>query len=487
LCGNLPLPLRTFAEVVLKNSLMPVENLLARLAAHAADLSPQDAAFQTSYELLSAELQTRWLMLAVFAGDFDLRAVQAVWVEASQEAAITALQSLLDASLVQWDEAKSRFRLHDMVREFCLRKADAEILETARLAHARHYAKTAAMAEQAYLEGGTGVVHGLNIFDLERPHFEGAFEWLRARSDQDSAEALVALVGAMPWTSLMRFHPIKRIEWQKTRLNCARAIGDRSQEAWSLCDLGIAYRHLGDPRNAVECHTGQEKIATAIGDKVGICNALNNLGSAHNDLGDVLKAIACYEKARPIASCLTGCDRRWVGYTLNHLGLAHADLGDSRGAIEFHKQALEIAREIGDRRGEGNALGNLGVAHKNLGDVRKAIEFYEQQLAIAREIGDRRGEGNALGNIGFAYAVLGDARKAIEFYEQALVIDREIGDRRGEGEDLWHSALAYDSLGNRAEAIDRATAALAIYEVIEDPSAAEVRAQLAKWRAAKPE
>jgi hypothetical protein len=41
-----------------------------------------------------------------------------------------------------------------------------------------------------------------------------------------------------------------------------------------------------------------------------------------------------------------------------------------------------------------------------------------------------------------------------------------------------------DVLGDRAQAIARAEAALRIYEAIEDPGAADVRAELAKWRKA---
>ena len=36
-------------------------------------------------------------------------------------------------------------------------------------------------------------------------------------------------------------------------------------------------------------------------------------------------------------------------------------------------------------------------------------------------------------------------------------------------------------MGNRPEAITRATSALAIYDSIEDPHAAKVRARLAEW------
>ena len=117
-----------------------------------------------------------------------------------------------------------------------------------------------------------------------------------------------------------------------------------------------------------------------------------------------------------------------------------------------------------------------------MGETRRAIEFYEQHLTIAREIGDRHGEGIELGNLGNTYYSLGEPRRAIEFYEEALVISCEIGGRRGEGISEWNMALALDQLGQRAEAIPHAERALEIYEQIEDPNTAKVRAKLAVWR-----
>lgn len=226
-----------------------------------------------------------------------------------------------------------------------------------------------------------------------------------------------------------------------------------------------------------------EKITAAarrLGDKRGELSDLIELGNAKLDTGDARGAIPHYDAALARARELD--DRRGEGAALGNLGNAYADLGDARKAIEFHEQALVIDREIGDRRGEGAALGNLGLAYADLGDARKAIEFYEQCLKLLREIGDRCGEGNTLGNLGIAYKNLGDARKAIEFYEQQLKIACEIGDRRGEGAALFNAALALDQLGNRAQALARAEAALQIFESIEDPNAAKVRAQLAQWR-----
>lgn len=442
LCGHLPLPLRTFADTVAGNRVIPVADLIARLEAHAADLTPQDAAFQTSYDLLPDPLPARWLALGVFVGDFDLHAAQAVWDESSRETALAAMQSLVDASLVEFDEGKGRFRLHDLVREFCLKKLDAAVLDSARLAHARHYCEVLRETNELYLKGRDSVLRGLSLFDTESANIQtgqafAATHWV----EFDIACKVCTSYGIVAKHILrLRLHLRRQLEWLEAALLCAQRTGDRNGQAEAVGEMGVSHKNLGDAKTAIPLLEQQLVICRELGNRNGQGVALVNLGSAYSNLGDARKAIKLYE------------------------------------------QALVVMREIGDRRGEGANLGNLGLAHAALGDARKAIEFYEQHLNITREIGDRRGEGNALGNLGVAHKNLGDVSKAIEFYEQALVIDREIGDRRGEGNDLWNSALAHDSLGNRAEAVPRAEAALRIFEAIEHPNATKVRAKLAEWR-----
>jgi tetratricopeptide (TPR) repeat protein/cellulose biosynthesis protein BcsQ len=314
--------------------------------------------------------------------------------------------------------------------------------------------------------------------------------------------------------------PRKAIEFYEQALVIECEIRNRRGEGTALGNLGIAYANLGKARKAIEFYEQQLVITLEIGDRRGEGNALGNLGNAYADLGEQRKAIEFYEQALVIEREIG--DRRGEGTALGNLGIAYADLDEPRKAIEFYEQQLVITREIGDRRGEGNALGNLGIAYTELSEPRKGIEFLEQQLAMTREIGDRRGEGNSLGNLGNTYRKLGEPRKAIEFYEQALVIDREIGDRRGEGNSLgnlgnayydlgesrkgiefyeqqlvitreignrsgegnalFNSALALDELNDRTQAIARAEAALQIYEAIEDPHAAQVRAKLEEWK-----
>lgn len=519
LCGYLPLALEVFAGAVNARRLYSVPELLERLCAGKDKLAPVEATFQVSFDLLSAEMRQRWTVLAVFPASFDLSAAAAVWEE-KKDAARDSMQTLVNASLVEWNETSGRFHLHDLVRQFCDGRLSADDRDGVLFRYAKHFTNVAAAAGGLYLKGGDSVLHGLQLFDRERAHLEAAFEWLQSRVDLQSAALLDLLVDAVADTSEFRFHPRQHIRWLEARrtaarvtknrqtegsvlcnigrvyaesgeaskavkfheqaLMIAREIGDRKAEGIVLGNLGIAYAYLGESRRALRLFEQGLAIAQEIRYRRGEGNALGNLGNVYRDMGEMGRAVVFYEQSLR-SHCETG-NLHGESVSLGNLGVAYATLGDPRKAREFFERQLVIVRQIGDRRGEGHVLSNLANTYKSHDELRKAIKFYERALVISHEIGDRRGEANTLGNLGLVHAAMSDTRKAIEFYEQQLVITREIGDRRGEGNALFNSALTLDTLGNRAPAIDRAEAALKIFESIQDPNASKVRAQLAEWR-----
>jgi tetratricopeptide (TPR) repeat protein len=502
LCGHLPLALEVFAGAINIKSLTSVSELLERLRTQQEKLDAVDAAFQVSYELLGEELQKRWRLLAVFSASFDLRAAAAIWnegpgrdalprVQADQQvgpadslnSAREAMQMLVNASLVEPNETIQRFRLHDLVRQFCNGKLSGAEREAAMMRYASHYMDVGWGTDQLYLKGGENVFRGLELFDRERVHIEAAFEWLAQRRDEPSAVLLISLVNAVVYTSHLRFHPRQSIRWLEGQREAARITKNRQYEGVALGNLGGAYTDLGQPRKAIEFFEQSLVIGREIGDRRGEGADLGNLGNAYRNLGETRKAIKFYEQALVIAREVG--DRRGEGNALGSLGLAYHNLGEPGKAIGYYEKRLVIARKIGDRFGEGNALGNLGNAYAGLNEWRKATKFYEQALVIAREIGDQRGEGNAFGGLGTACRNLGELRKGIGFYEQQLVITREIGHRSGEGNALFNSALVLDELNDRTQAIARAEAALQIFDAIEHPDAAKVRAQLEEWKGGK--
>jgi tetratricopeptide (TPR) repeat protein len=440
LCGYLPLALRLTASALVERIDLGVADYVRRLKDAQQRLHLIDASLGLSYELLSLEMQKRWRTLAVFPDTFDSAAAAAVW-EINADAAQDALSELVKYSLLEWDEATARYRLHDLVRLF----ADARLSEADRNQgkgyHASHYLSVLSDADDLYLKGGEALKQGLVLFDLEWPNVQAGQAWAEEQAGKDDAAASLCndYPNAGAYLLLLRQHARERIRWLESALAAARRLNNRDDEGRHLGNIGLAYTELGETRRSIEFHEQALTIIREIGDRPNEGNVLGNLG------------------------------------------LAYAALSEPRRAIEFYEQQLSLTREIGDRRGESRVLCNSGNAYGDLGEIRRAIEFHEQALVISREIGDRRGEGQTLGNLGQDYAALGEPHRAIEFYEQRLAIARDIRDQRGEGNALWNMSLALDKLGNRNEAIAYAEAALKIKEQIEDPYAADVCEQLAEW------
>ena len=491
-CGRLPLALRLAASALKLRPMLDVadycnqleQNRLAALDAYKDGTDQEhgvEASLATSYKLLDEPQQRLWRALEVFPGEFDTPAAANVWQLEEKDGA-AALGDLYTASMVQWDEATRRYRLHDLARDYARARLSANERAEYAQRHAAHYAAQLRKAKELYKQGGESVLQGLGMFDLEWGNIRAGQAWAAAHweADKAAAELCSDYPGAGTYCLDLRLHPREQIAWLEAALDAARKLKDRGVEGVHLGNLGLAYADLGEPRKAIDYHEQALKVDREIGERRGEGQALGNLGNTYADLGEPRKAIEFYEQDLVIAREIG--NRRGEGAVLGNLGNAYADLGEPRKAIEFYEQALVIDREIGDRRGEGNALNTLGIAYKNLGKPRKAIEYHKQALEIDREIGDRRGEGNALGNLGNAYAALGEPRKAIEFYEQSLVIAREIGDRRGEATGLYNLADELAKTGRRDEAIASAEQAVEIFEQIESPLAADARALLEELR-----
>jgi len=485
LCGYLPQALRLAGSaIVVRVNLDPhdyatqLADEKKRLELLTGDDESVTASITLSYNLLDAETQKRWRMLAVFPDTFDDDAAASVW-EMEADAAQDTLSRLLQFSMLEWDDSTERYRLHDLMRDFARGRLTATESHDASQLHAAYYLGFLRSADDA---GDESLILGLALFDLERGNIEAGQAWalIHAEGSHEAAE-LCWLYPALGARVLgLRQHPRDEMRWIEGALSAAQQLKDRQGEGLFLGRLGLVYHSLGDYRRAAEYHQNHLVIAREIGDHQSERHALGNLGAAYAGLGDRHRAVECYEQGLAVSSEIG--DRQGELVALASLGVACMERADYHRAIEYHEQGLVIAREMHHRQGEGEALSFLGLVYGCLGKHRCAIEYFEQDLAIAREIGDQLSEGRALGNLGFAYKNLGEYFRAIEYHRQQLAITHEIGDRQGEGDALHKMSLALDKLGDREKAIDHAEAALKILEEIDDPDAPRVRKHLDIWR-----
>jgi tetratricopeptide (TPR) repeat protein len=333
LCGYLPLALRLAGSALAEGVDLGPAGYLRRLADAQTRLGLVDASLDLSYQLLDAEMRHLWCMLAVFPGTFDRLAVEVVG-GLDPDLAQDTLSELVRYSLVDWNLATARYRLHDLARLF----ADAHLDEAGRALgqqrHATHYAAVARVADQLYLQGGEALKRGLDLFDLEWDNIQTGQSWAAAHGEEDevAAELCSAYPDAGVYCLNLRQHPREWIDWLGAALVATRRLEDRRGEG----------AHLG------------------------------NLGNAYRDLGQVARAIEYYQQALAIAREIG--DRRGEGADLGSLGNAYRALGLTEQAIEYYQQALAIAREIGERRGEARRSWNLGLLYEET-DPARAVEL----------------------------------------------------------------------------------------------------------------
>ena len=127
-------------------------------------------------------------------------------------------------------------------------------------------------------------------------------------------------------------------------INVAKEVGDRAGEGSSYGNLGNAYYHLGDFKNAIEYHQLDLKIAKEVGDRAGEGSSYGNLGNAYGRQGDFKKA------------------------------------------IEYHERHLKIAKEVGDRAGEASSYCNLGIRFESQCSLRKALDCYRSSVRLFNDL-----------------------------------------------------------------------------------------------------
>ena len=342
LCGYLPLALRLAAGYLVSYRDRPVDEYLAaleqerlpRLAVGGESVAAILGLSVSRLEQVDAALALRWRQLGVFPAPFDRAAAAEVW-ELGGEETRTALSTLCQQSLVEYDEPTASYSLHDLLREYALQPpAPADDLAL-RLRHAAHYLAVAARADDLYDEGGEHVLEGLRLFDGVWPHLEAAWGWLRAREDEASARWLSDFAGRMPNMLDLRLTPGQRIPILEAALAAARRLGDRRGEGTALGNLGLAYAALGDAGRAIELYEQALAIDREIGDRRGEGIVCWNMGLAYERLGEHAKAAALMQVTvdfeRGIGHPDAEKDARHLEEVRRKAGLGAADAGGGPG------------------------------------------------------------------------------------------------------------------------------------------------------------
>lgn len=262
LCGYLPLALRLAATFIVEYPDWSVEEYLVELEndplQHLSSGNDRvDRVLGLSVRRLAQnapELAHRWHLLAVFPTGFDREAAQAVW-EVTEPDARRDLSLLCRQSLLTYDDATGKYRMHDLLRAYALASdsISEEEWERSRLNRDFHLLRIASRAMRNFISIDKDVIGRVGARIVFRPHnasdmvsalepywaieqqLQAAYDRL---SGQNTIAALNMVVGfANIQRSLGREETANEI--YRKALDISRAIQDVEAEIDILMDLGF--------------------------------------------------------------------------------------------------------------------------------------------------------------------------------------------------------------------------------------------------------
>ncbi len=402
------------------------------------------AAFKLSYDALPADARRTFRLLGTYPGPTLPRAVADVL--AGDRAGI---RTLLDTHLLE-PAGPGRYRFHDLVRTYaaeCARRDEPAEERDAALRRVLGWFREAAEAHDRVLDGWRPRIAGSELLPAEPGDTAAAETWFRtelvnlaavtrAAWEQDERELTWRLALAPSAYFFSRKPWATWIEVQETGLKAARASGEGEAVAW-LCDgLGVAYR---ERRRTDDAFRALREALTAFQE------AGNAAGEAQAHL---------------------------------HLAQAHREAGELEPALRCAETATALFESTGFPHGRAKAANLLGGLHLASGNLPAALEHARRSVATFDGLGDEHGRAWAVNNLALVLAELGEREQAVAEFRVAETARRAI-DRYG---------LAFTLLGlgdvlaaqdpDNGEARLKYLEALEIFEEVDDPNAARVRARL---------
>ena len=271
-----------------------------------------EAAVAWSYDLLEPEERTLFIRLSVFAGSFDLAAVESVCsgngIESTQ--VIGLLPKLVDKSLVSAVRmgGGTRYRLLETLRDYArVRLATSPDVLMVRDAHTRWAVATAEALGR--LMFGPDQARGLAEIAASLDDLRTALERTLEAGDRETGVAIMsaldqwwpigpvrearrwldalladtsALSPEMLGRGLSLYGVILAIQGEHTEaaaaqeqaLGLLRAAGDRRRAAWSTHYLGVARWESGDPQQVKELTLEALAAFETLGEPVGALRCL---------------------------------------------------------------------------------------------------------------------------------------------------------------------------------------------------------------------
>ncbi|TDB81290.1 tetratricopeptide repeat protein [Actinomadura sp. KC216] len=462
-CGHLPLALRIAAERVAAHPHHPLDELVDELAAerHRLDALEVDdsvavrTVFGWSYRELGDDEARMFRLLGLHRGPHISVESAAALAGTSVVQARRILQKLALVHLLE-GAPHSRYRFHDLLQVYAAERVEAESAAAERNSAIRRladwYLHSIAAGSRALapfrpspMELGSpapGITpltfssdqHALRWYDLEAPNLASI---IRLAVDHRLYETAWKMgIALFDYLRLLRKPGALWLATATLAHKATRAAGDRRAQGWAETSLAEGYRWLRQYDRSRQLFEHSLSLQRDVGDRHGQAWALAGLG-------------------------FVAVDREQMEIAYDHA-----------------REALSLFREVGDRHGQASAMFTLADVHHGRRRHDETLDVLEAALKIFEEIENHDGQGLTLAKMAETYTALGKPEQALDHIDRSLRARRLAGSRWGEADGLARRGRILHALGRPEHARESWEAALALYEKVDDPRAADIRAYL---------
>jgi predicted ATPase len=432
---GLPLAIELAAAKV---RLLPPQELLARLddkmrllTGGARDLPARQQTLRNtldwSFGLLSASEQELFARLGVFAGTFDLEAVEAVCDGVGASAgqagpAAATLGSLVDSSLVRPEvrNGEARFGLLETIREYsleCLRQgADWQD------AHDRHAAYFLALAEPAAAElKGSGQLAWLDRLEAEHGNLAAGASWW---VDQDRVDLTVRLIWLTWRFWWLRGHVEELAPYGPEILARSERLAPH-QRGMALSGTGFMLNGRGEQAAARSLFEQSLPLLRQAGDEPGTAVTAAGLGHIYALEHEYGRASELLEDSLALMRKLGNCAHAALVY--NFLGQVQLSQGDDDRAAGLFAAGLAAARRAQDGISLLISLYDLALTDQGRGDLGEAQARLHEGLALCGQAGDETSAAYYLERLAAVAGLQEKPERAVRLIAAALALRQAKG------------------------------------------------------------
>lgn len=452
------------------------------------------ASFMLSYQALSGEAQRMFRMFGMHPLSTLAFGSAIALTGSTRDSVFDSVDELVHLNLA--DQTTGRVRMHDLLHEFALERAEQEESRpdqdravTRMLDWYLHSANHAERRLFPYRPGVPMIPCNPGVSPADFPDDQGALCWYGGEHD-----ALIAAVHSAhnrgyhehAWRLANTINePFKRNGHYHDALSCldlalksAQVSDSMEGQSGSLNNLGYICLMTRDYTAADHYFSSSYALCRETGNAQGTAVGLHNLGSQRFYIDDLDGAERFFLDS---LACAREHDLDYaIPATLRRLGRLRSVQGDrSQANVLFH-EALELNRKLGNTQGIGEVFGDISRLCLDRGDLYAAMDFGHRALAYHQWGQDRAGLAATCCTLAAAQQGRAEHRQAVEYARESVRVCWSTGDIEAEAEALEVLATSLAAVGHDDAAIEGLTQAYWNYRSVGNTEWIPIRDRLVR-------